>query len=172
MEGRKTGTKGDRSAGASSRTLRRPARRVRAGKKQRGRQERKTWAVRLSRISPRVVILAILAVVFIAFAFGPTMRNLEATFRLKQKGAELKQQRSITDALEKRVKEARSLRYVEAEARRQRLVKPGEVLYLVSSKDEGDKIEYRLKSLQSMDEAWERIGQMMSPPGTRTDQRE
>jgi hypothetical protein len=169
MEGRKIGAKRDGGAGATSRPARRPAGRGRAGKKRRGRQERKTWAVRLSRISPRVVILAILAVVFIAFAFGPTIRNLEATSRLKQKEAELKQQRSITDALEKQLKGARSLGYVEAEARRQRLVMPGEVLYLVSSEDEGTKVEYRVKSLQSMDEAWECVRQMMSPPSTRTD---
>ena len=157
------------SAGANSRPARRPARRGSARNKQRRRRQRKTWAVRLSRISPRVVILAILAVVFIAFAFGPTTRNLEANHRLKQKEIELKRQRSVTDALEKQVKEARSLGYVEAEARRQRLVMPGEVLYLVSSKDEVSKIEYRVKSLQSMDEAWERVAQMMGPPGTNTD---
>ena len=131
------------------------------------RRERRTLTSRLSRISPRFVIIAILAVVFVAFAFGPTMRNLEATSRLKKKEAELRQQRSLTDDLEKQVKEARSLRYVEAEARRQRMVLPGEVLYLVSSEDEANRVEYRVKSLQSMDEAWERVRQMMSPPSTR-----
>lgn len=132
-----------------------------------GRRERRTLTSRLSRISPRFVIIAILAVVFIAFAFGPTMRNLEATSRLKKKEAELRRQRSLTDDLEKQVKEARSLRYVEAEARRQRMVLPGEVLYLVSSEDEANRVEYRVKNLQSMDEAWERIRQMMNPPSTR-----
>lgn len=132
-----------------------------------GRRGRRTLASRLSRVSPRFVIIAILAVVFIAFAFGPTMRNLEATSRLKKKEAELRQQSSLTDDLEKQVKEARSLRYVEAEARRQRMVMPGEVLYLVSSEDEGKKVEYRVKSLQSMDEVWERVRQMMSPSSTQ-----
>ena len=166
MGRRKAGAKRDRGARTTGRPAGRPAKRGRAEKKRGGRRERKNLATRLSRVSPRVVILAILAVVFIAFAFGPTMRNLEATSRLKEKEAEFRRQRSLTDALEKQVAEARSLRYVEAEARRQRMVMPGEILYLVTSEDEGNKVEYRVKSLQSMDEAWERIRQMMSPPST------
>ena len=95
------------------------------------------------------------------------MRNLEATSRLKKKEAELRWQESMTAALEKQVAGARSLMFVETEARRQRLVKRGEVLYLVTSEDEGSKVEYRVKSLQSMDEAWERVRQMISPPSAR-----
>lgn len=166
MGRRKAGAKRDRGARTTGRPAGRPAKRGRAEKKRGRRRERRNLATRLSRVSPRVVILAILAVVFIAFAFGPTMRNLEATSRLKKKEAEFRRQRSLTDALEKQVAEARSLRYVEAEARRQRMVMPGEILYLVTSEDEGNKVEYRVKSLQSMYEAWERIRQMMSPPST------
>ena len=169
MERQKAGVKRDRGARTSGRQAGGPANRGRSDKKRSGRRERRTLATRLSRVSPRVVILAILAVVFVAFAFGPTMRNLDATSRLRKKEAELKRQRSITGALEKQVTEADSLHYIEAEARRQRLVMPGEILYLVTSEDEGNKVEHRLKNLQSMDEAWERIRQMMSPPGAGTD---
>src|SRR5450756_2822997 len=88
MGRRKAGAKRDRGARTTGRPAGRPAKRGRAEKKRGGRRERKNLATRLSRVSPRVVILAILAVVFIAFAFGPTMRNLEATSRLKKKEAE------------------------------------------------------------------------------------
>jgi len=153
--------------GRTSRPGRRPAGGGRAEKRRGVRRERKTLASRLSRVSPRAVMLAILVIVFFAFAFGPTMRNLEATSQLKKKEAELRRQESMTAALEKQVAGARSLMFVETEARRQRLVKPGEVLYLVTSEDEGSKVEYRVKSLQSMDEAWERVRQMISPPSAR-----
>jgi hypothetical protein len=109
---------------------------------------------------------------FIACASGPTLRNIEANSRLGAKEAELKQQQSTTTALERDLKKAKSMRYVEEEARKQRLVRPGELLYLVTSDDDSSPIEYRVKSLQSMEEAWERVRSMLNcsytPPG-RTD---
>lgn len=117
---------------------------------------------RISRLSPRAVILALLLLMFVGFALGPTLRNLEANSRLKGKEAELRKQRSYTESLEKEVKEAGSMRYIEEEARKQRMVAPGEVLYLVTSDDGGPRIEYRVKSLQSMEEAWERVRRVLN----------
>lgn len=123
---------------------------------------------RLSRVSARTVILVILMIFFIAFAVGPVSRNLEATSRLKKKEVELEKQRAATESLEKKVEEARSLDYVEREARRQRMVAPGEVLYLVTPEESELEVEYRVKNLQSMDEAWERVRRMLkcTPPGS------
>ncbi|MBU4385672.1 MAG: septum formation initiator family protein, partial [Actinobacteria bacterium] len=123
---------------------------------------------RLSRVSARTVILVILMIFFIAFAVGPVSRNLEATLRLKKKEVELEKQRAATESLEKEMQEARSLDYVEREARRQRMVAPGEVLYLVTPEESELEVEYRVKNLQSMDEAWERVRRMLkcTPPGS------
>lgn len=116
---------------------------------------------RLPRVSTRTAILAILVLFFITFAIGPVSRNLEATSRLKEKEAELARQKAATASLEKEVQEARSLEYVEKEARGQRMVAPGEVLYLVTPKESEKEVEYRVKNLQSMDEAWERVRRML-----------
>lgn len=125
-------------------------------------RHRRPVAEKLSHISARTAILVILLAIFVAFAVGPVTRNLEATARLKKKEAELKEQESATASLEEEVREARSLEYVEKEARRQRLVAPGEVLYLVTPDESESEVEYRVKNLQSMDEAWERVRQMLN----------
>lgn len=80
---------------------------------------------------------------------------------MKEKEAELARQKAATASLEKEVQEARSLEYVEKEARGQRMVAPGEVLYLVTPEESETKVEYRVKNLQSMDEAWERVRRML-----------
>lgn len=116
----------------------------------------------VSRLSPRAVILALLALLFIGCALGPTLRNIQANSRLNGKENELKKQRSYTESLEGEVDEAGSMNYVEEEARRQRLVAPGEILYLVTTDEHGSEIEYRLKSLQSMEEAWEQVRRMLN----------
>lgn len=75
----------------------------------------------------------ILLAFFVAFAFGPTIRNLDATSKLKKREAELEKQRSITRVLDRETEEAKSMSYVEREARRQRMVFPGEILYLITN---------------------------------------
>jgi len=130
-------------------------------KKPDGKQKRVPVLRRLPRVSARMAILAILMVFFIAIAIGPVSRNLEATARLKRKEAELAEQKAATVSLEKEVREARSLEYVETEARRQRMVAPGEVLYLVTTEEKDTEVEYRVKNIQSMDEAWERVRRML-----------
>ena len=124
-------------------------------------QKRVSILRRLPRVSARMAILAILMVFFITIAIGPVSRNLEATARLKRKEAELAEQKAATESLEKEVQEARSLEYVEREARRQRMVAPGEVLYLVTTEESDTEVEYRVKNIQSMDEAWERVRRML-----------
>ncbi len=126
-----------------------------------GKQKRASVLRRLPRVSARMAILAILMVFFITIAIGPVSRNLEATARLKRKEAELAEQKAATASLEKEVQEARSLEYVEREARRQRMVAPGEVLYLVTTEKSDTEVEYRAKNIQSMDEAWERVRRML-----------
>jgi cell division protein FtsB len=122
-----------------------------------GHRER-AWPVRkLARVSPRTVILLILLLLFIGFAAGPTLRNLEANSRLSKKQAELESQKAATSKLEREVAKAKSMTYIEEEARVQRLVKPGEVLYLVTTDDASSPVVYKVKSLQSMGEAWERV---------------
>lgn len=138
------------------------------GKAAGGRRKKRPLSARLSRVSARTVILAILFIVFIAFAVGPVSRNIDATSRLREKEAELENQRSITESLEKEVEEARSFDYVEGEARRQRMVAPGEILYIITSEEEEQEVEYRVKKLQSMDEAWERVRQMLNCTHRRT----
>ena len=136
--------------------------RVDAEPQEAGRTETALAAARKSRLSPRVVILALLLLLFVGFALGPTLRNLEANSRLKKKEAELKKQRSCTESLESEVEEASSMSYIEEEARKQRMVTPGEVLYIVTSDGDGSGVEYRVKNLQSMDEAWERVRRMFN----------
>ena len=115
----------------------------------------------LLRLSPRTVIIILLFVVFIALSASPVARNLEATGQLKAMERELATQRKTTAALEKEIDQARSPSYIEEEARRQRMVAHGEVLYLVTTDAAEPKVEYRLKALQSMDEAWEMIRKVL-----------
>lgn len=127
-----------------------------------GRSKRKATGLLLSKVSPRMVIMVILCAFFVAFAVGPTLRNLDATARLKKKEVELEAEKKTTTSLDDEVKEAKSLEYVEKEARRQRMVSPGETLYLVTSADSSSKVRYRVKNLQSLDEAWERVRVMIN----------
>lgn len=112
-------------------------------------------------ISARTVILLILMVFFIVLAISPVTGNLEATGRLRKMNDELKKEKAVTDSLEKEVSEARSIDYVEREARRQRMVAPGEILYLVTAGSSESEVKYRVKALQSMEEAWEWVRQML-----------
>lgn len=115
---------------------------------------------RVSSVSARTVVWLAIASLFVCLSVSPVSRNLEATSRLHRMEAELDEQKSITRALEREVAEAESLEYIEREARRQRLVAPGEVLYLVTT--EGSKeVEVKIKAIQSMDEAWERVREML-----------
>jgi cell division protein FtsL len=111
----------------------------------------------LRSVSPRTVIIGILFVLFFALSASPVARNLEATGKLKAMEKELAKQQKITRSLENEVNEARSLSYIEQEARKERLVAPDEILYLVTTDSEEPNVEYRLKALQSMDEAWEQV---------------
>ena len=88
-------------------------------------------------------------------------RNLEATGKLKAMERQLASQRKTTASLEKEIADARSPSYIEEEARRQRMVAPGEVLYLVTTDAPEPRVEYRLKALQSMDEAWEIVRKVL-----------
>jgi len=115
----------------------------------------------LLRLSPRTVIILLLFVIFIALSASPVARNLEATGKLKAMERELATQHKTTVALEKEIEQARSPSYIEEEARRQRMVAPGEVLYLVTTDAAEPRVEYRLKALQSMDEAWEMIRKVL-----------
>jgi cell division protein FtsB len=115
----------------------------------------------LLRLSPRTVIILLLFVIFIALSASPVVRNLEATGKLKAMERELEKQRKTTASLEKEIDVARSPSYIEEEARRQRMVEPGEVLYLVTTDAAEPRVEYRLKALQSMDEAWEIIRKVL-----------
>ncbi len=119
-------------------------------------ERRKQWSV-----SPRIVVVAILLAVFIALSASPVARNIEATGQLRAMERELEGQMRTTKRLESEVQQARSLEYIEQEARRQRLVAPGEVLYLVTTDAEGPDVEYRVKAFQSMDEVWERVRRML-----------
>lgn len=136
-----------KAAGRSTRKAKEPP----AGNRRRG----------LRAISPRFVIIVMLLIIFVALAAGPVARNIEATSRLRAQEKELALEQKTTKALEKEVEEARSMAYIEEEARRQRLVAPNEILYLVTTDAAEPEVEYRLKSMQSMDEAWERIRQAL-----------
>lgn len=115
----------------------------------------------LSRVSPRALILLALLVLFAVLSVSPVTRNIEATTRAAERESELKKERAATESLEREVAEARSLEYVEKEARRQRLVAPGEILYLVTTEGPENEVTYRVKALQSMEEAWARVRQML-----------
>ncbi len=122
----------------------------------------------LTRVSPRSVILLALLVLFVVLSISPVSRNVEATMRARRSESELKKELAVTESLEKEVAEARSLEYVEKEARRQRLVAPGEILYLVTTEGPENEVTYRVKALQSMEEAWARVRQMLhSVPRSR-----
>lgn len=114
-----------------------------------------------SRVSPRAAIFLALVVLFAVLSASPVTRNLEATTRADRIERELKKERAVTESLEREVAEARSLEYVEREARKQRLVAPGEVLYLVTTEGPENEVTYRVKALQSMEEAWARVRQML-----------
>jgi cell division protein FtsB len=122
---------------------------------------RKTIAARISGISPRTVMILALFVLFVVLSVSPVTRNLEATTRLNSLEGELKNQRAVTESLEKDVAEAGTLDYVEKEARKQRLVAPGEILYLVTTDSSENEVKYRVKAIQSKDEAWARVRQML-----------
>jgi len=133
-----------------------------AGQKGRHRENKpKAFRAKLVGVSPRTVILLILLVIFIVLAISPVTGNLEATGRLRKINDELKKEKAVTDSLEKEVSEARSIEYVEREARKQRMVAPGEILYLVTAGSSESEVKYRVKALQSMEEAWERVRQML-----------
>jgi hypothetical protein len=102
-----------------------------------------------------------LVVVFVVLSISPVARNLEANTTLKKMESELKKQQAVTESLEKDVGEARSLDYVKKEARRQRMVALGEILYLVTTNSPEREVTYRVKALQSMEEAWARVRQML-----------
>jgi hypothetical protein len=116
-----------------------------------------TRRLTLRSISPRTVLVGILFVLFFALSASPVARNLEATGKLKTVEKELARQQKITRSLENEVDQARSLSYIEQEARKERLVAPDEILYLVTTDSAEPNVEYRLKALQSMDEAWELV---------------
>jgi cell division protein FtsL len=122
---------------------------------------RKGLADILSRVTPRTVIILALFILFVVLSVSPVSRNLEATGRLNRLEDELKNQRAVTESLEKDVAEAGTLDYVEKEARKQRLVAPGEILYLVTTDDSANEVKYRVKAIQSKEEAWARVRQML-----------
>lgn len=116
----------------------------------------------LQRISPRSIIFLILLGVFIAFSIGPVTRNIEATSRLKAEEKKLAEEKKATDALKKEVKEARSLEHIEEEARSQHMVAPGETVYVITSEAEKGEADIQIKNLQSIDEAWGRVQQLLN----------
>lgn len=134
---------------------------TRGAKGRKPRSAKKKLIERLMVISPRTVMLLILFLLFVVLSVSPVTRNLEATARLKKMEGEFKKQQAVTESLQREVAEASTLDYVEKEARKQRLVAPGEILYLVTTDGENDEVEYRVKALQSMHEAWARVRQML-----------
>lgn len=116
----------------------------------------------LKHITPRSVIFIILLGVFIAFSIGPITRNIEATSRLKAEEKKLAVEKKTTDALKREAKEARSLEHIEEEARSQHMVAPGETVYVVTSDTDKGDTGIELKNLQSMDEAWGRVQQLLN----------
>ena len=107
------------------------------------------------------MILLVLLVMFIVLSISPVTRNLEATGRLSRMEAELKKEEAVTESLEKEVKKAGSADYVVKEARKQHMVAPGEIPYLVTTDQPEGEIQYRVKALQSREEAWARVRQML-----------
>jgi hypothetical protein len=98
---------------------------------------------------------------FVVLSISPVTRNLEATGRLRRVQEELKEQKATTESLQGDVAEAKSLDYIEIEARKQRLVAPGEILYLMTTDNDENEVRYRVRALQSLDEAWERVERML-----------
>ena len=131
-----------------------------------GREKKRGWG---RRVSPRVVILFIVFAACAAFAFSPLMRDIDAVSKRKKVEAKLKDEKATTEKLQSQLKDAASKLYVEQEARKQRLVVPGETLYLVTT-DGDNHVSYRVKNLQSMEEAWERIRVMTNSAGTLQEQ--
>ncbi|MDD5447991.1 MAG: septum formation initiator family protein [Actinomycetota bacterium] len=112
-------------------------------------------------LSLRKLTPLLLFATFVAIAVGPVSANIKSSSRLEAKEKELAAEREITTELREQVRKAKTLRYVEEEARRQRLVAPGETLYIVAPDGSREKTEYRVKGIQSMDEAWERVRKML-----------
>ncbi len=110
----------------------------------------------------KVTILFLAIMIGSALVAVSIMRNIQSNARLKEKRAELARQENVTKDLESRVREASTLEYIEREARKQRLVKPGEVLYVVTPEGAEGEYSYRAKNIQSMKEAWETIRKMMN----------
>lgn len=124
-------------------------------------RDKKKETTRDRRISPRVVIIVVLLAACAAFAFSPLMRDIDAVSKRRKVEAKLTEEKTRTAQLERELKVAKSKQYVEQEARKQRLVAPGETLYLVTT-DTGGNVKYRVKKIQSMDEAWNRVNIMMN----------
>lgn len=137
-----------RVAGAGDKTRR--------GKNKRGKGSKRSWS-----FTPRTALVVILFALFIALSASPVARNLEATSRLKAAERELAKQRQVTRSLEREVEEARSFSFIEEEARKSRMVAPGEVLYLVTTDAEESKVQFRIKAFQSEEEVRERVRQML-----------
>lgn len=135
--------------------------RVKTGRGGRGPSGEGSGGGLFSRVSPRALMLLALLAVFAVLSFSPVARNLEATTRAGNRESELKKERALTESLEKEVAEACSLEYVEKEARKQRLVAPGEILILVTTDGPENEVTYRVKALQSMEEAWARVRRML-----------
>lgn len=110
----------------------------------------------------KVAILCIVILIGCALVSVPLMRNIQSKARLEEKKAELADQKKNTEDLESRVREASTLEYVEREARKQRLVKAGEVLYLITPEDNEEESGYRFKSVESMEEAWDIIRKVIN----------
>lgn len=148
-----------RASGDAGKTARRSAAPKAPETEKRG---RKSVAATISGVSPRTVIILALFVLFVVLSVSPVSRNLEANTRLNRLEGELKNQKAVTESLERDVGEAGTLDYVEKEARKQRLVAPGEILYLVTTDDDSEnEVKYRVKAIQSKEEAWARVRQML-----------
>ncbi len=134
--------------------------------KQKDRKE-KNSRLRAKLLSPRVVIIVVVLAACSAFVFSPLMRDLDSASKRRKVEAKLKEEKAKTSKLQQEMKGASSKQYVEQEARKQRLVSPGETLYLVTTEG-GAQVKYRVKNLQSMDEAWARIRLMMNCKPSKT----
>ena len=115
----------------------------------------------IRKVSARTIILLVLLVFFVVLSVSPVTRNLQATTNLEKAKGQLKKEKAVTESLEREVAEASSLDYVEREARKQRKVAPGEILYIVTTDSSENDVKYRVKALQSMDEVWQRVRQML-----------
>ena len=110
----------------------------------------------------KAAIVGACVLVAIGIAFSPVIDTIRANGRLNVANKELKEQKTVTESLKKEIAEAKTLEYVEAEARRQRKVERGEILYVVSSSEnDNSEVEYRVRPLRSMEEARERVVRML-----------